>query len=109
MLRFFAISRCTIRYWRNDEGDIYDPGVFNWENAALSPNRSGCFLDEDGAANIRATCGNAYVGVLGTGSDLSDLYDWAWRYPAGYEPGTPDMPGICIGDSLFEPDVSEPS
>jgi len=91
------------------EGSVDDPGVFNWENSVLSPNRSGCFLDENGIANVRATCGNAYIGVLGTGTDLSELNDWAWSYPAGYEPGTPDMPGICIGDGLNAADVVEPS
>jgi hypothetical protein len=89
------------------EGSFDDPGVFNWENAALSPNRSGCFRDENGGANVRATCGNAYVGVLGTSTDLSDLNDWTWLYPEGYEPGTPDSPGICIGDGLNAPDVPE--
>ena len=79
------------------EGNYDDPGVFNWENEALSPNRSGCFRDENGVANMRVTCGNAYVGVLGTGTDLSELNDWTWTYPAGYEPGTPDSPGICVG------------
>jgi hypothetical protein len=91
----------------DNEGNFDDPGVFNWENTVLSPNRSGCFRDENGTANVRATCGNAYVGVLGTGTDLSDLNDWAWRYPDGYEPGTPDSPGICIGEGLFAPDVPE--
>ena len=79
------------------EGNIDDPGVFNWENSVLTPSRSGCFRDENGKANFRATCGNAYVGVLGTGTDLSDLNDWAWRYPVGYQARTPDAPGICIG------------
>ena len=93
----------------DNEGSIDDPGVFNWENSVLSPNRIGCFLDENGTANVRATCANVYVGVLGTGTDLSAISDWTWRYPAGYEPGTPDMPGLCIGDGLIEPDVIEPS
>jgi hypothetical protein len=79
------------------EGNFDDPGVFNWENSVLTPSRSGCFRDENGKANFRATCGNAYVGVLGTGTDLSDLNDWAWRYPVGYQARTPDAPGICIG------------
>jgi hypothetical protein len=79
------------------EGNIDDPGVFNWENSVLSPERSGCFRDENGSANVRATCGDTYIGILGTGKDLSDLHDWAWRYPEGYEVGTPDPPGICIG------------
>lgn len=86
------------------EGDINDPGVFNWENSALAPGRIGCFLDENGTANVRVTCGEYYIGILGDRADLSDLHDWAWRFPAGYEPGTPDPPGICIGDGLIAPD-----
>ena len=82
------------------EGSDEDPGVFNWENSVLSPNRSGCFHDENGSANVRATCGNVYVGILGSGTDLSDLHDWAWRYPEGYEPGMPDAPGLCIGEGV---------
>jgi hypothetical protein len=85
----------------DNEGSISDPGVFNWENEVLSPNRSGCFLDENGTANVRATCGDVYVGVLGNGTDLSDLNDWTWRYPDGYEPGTPDAPGICVGSDAI--------
>jgi hypothetical protein len=91
------------------EGSIEDPGVFNWENEALVPERIGCFIDENGTANVRATCGFAYIGVLGTGSDLSDLTDWAWRYPAGYEAGTPDAPGICVGKAQIEASVGQPS
>lgn len=89
----------------DDEGSIEDPGVFNWENSVLSPNRIGCFRDENGNANVRSTCGDTYVGVLGTGADLSDLHDWTWTYPVGYDVATPDMPGLCIGDALFDPDV----
>jgi len=87
------------------EGSWDDPGVFNWENSALTPNRSGCFRDENGKANVRATCGIAYIGILGRGSDLSDLNDWTWRYPKGYEPGTPDRPGICVRDATTEPGI----
>jgi hypothetical protein len=36
--------------------------------------------------------------VLGVGKDLSELVDWTWRYPRGYEPGMPDEPGICVGE-----------
>ena len=89
----------------DNEGSFEDPGVFNWENSVLSPARTGCFADVNGTANVRATCGTLYVGILGAGTDLSDLHDWAWNYPEGYEPGTPDAPGICIGDGLITPDV----
>jgi hypothetical protein len=89
----------------DNEGSWDDPGAFNWENAALSPNRSGCFRDENGRANVRATCGTAYVGILGTGTDLSDLDAWTWRYPEGYTPGMPDRPGICVRDATSDPGV----
>ena len=45
--------------------------------------------------------------MLGTGTDLSDLHDWIWRYPEGYEPGTPDSPGICIGDAVVKAQALE--
>jgi hypothetical protein len=83
------------------EGNISDPGVFNWQNSVLSPNREGCFLDENGTANVRATCDQAYVGVLGRGTDLKALHDWIWVYPDGYEVGTPDAPGICKGPAIL--------
>ena len=58
------------------EADYDDPGVFNWENEALMPERIGCFLNDDGIANVHVACGFDYIGVLGTGRDLSDLTDW---------------------------------
>jgi hypothetical protein len=91
----------------DNEGSVDDPGVFTWEGHVLSPSRDGCFRDEDGAANVRATCDQAYVGVLGTGTDLSDLHEWIWRYPDGYEVGTPDLPGVCIGEALVVPGSPE--
>lgn len=89
-------------YYPGDgEGSLDDPGVFNFENAVLAPQRIGCFLNGDGIANVRLTCGQAYIGILGRKGDLSDLQDWAWRYPDGYEPGTPDVPGVCVGSSVL--------
>ena len=56
--------------------------------------RTGCFLDENGTANVRATCGSTYLGILGRTSDLAALYGWVWRSEGGTtEPSTP--PGIC--------------
>ena len=85
------------------EGNWSDPGVYNWENYPLSPNRIGCYRDVNGVANVRVTCGDTYVGILGAAKDLSDLNDWAWRYPDGYEVGVPDPPGICIGPDGVSP------
>lgn len=89
----------------DNEGEFTDPGVFNWENSVLSPARTGCFADVNGMANVRATCDAYYIGMLGAGTDLSELYDWAWTYPQGYEPGAHDAPGICVGDGLIVPDA----
>jgi len=56
--------------------------------------RSGCYLDENGTANIRVTCGSTYVGVLGRDKDLAALQRWVWRVPDGtVDRGEP--PGIC--------------
>ena len=71
------------------EANYDDPGVFNWENEALMPERIGCFLNDDGIANVRVACGYDYIGVLGTGRDLSDLTDWTWKYPKGTEHSDP--------------------
>ena len=56
--------------------------------------RSGCFLDENGTANVRLTCGSTYLGVLGSAADLAALYHWAWSAPGG-TPRAGDPPGIC--------------
>ena len=57
--------------------------------------RSGCFLDEDGTANVRLTCGPTYIGIVGRSADLAALHDWAWRSQAGpVASGQP--PGICV-------------
>lgn len=56
--------------------------------------RSGCFLDENGTANVRVTCGSTYVGVLGRDADLAAVHRWVWMSPDGpRDPGNP--PGIC--------------
>jgi hypothetical protein len=63
--------------------------------------RHGCFLNEDGIANYRATCaGNTYVGILGKNKDLKALFQWATRFPGGPEGGMPSAPGICLGRAL---------
>ncbi len=82
------------------ESPVDAPGMFDWEGEALVTQRNGCFLDEFDSANVRLVCDNDYIGILGARDDTSDLMDWAWTYPDGYEPGTPDLPGICVGPSI---------
>ena len=56
--------------------------------------RIGCFLDENGTANVRLTCGTTYVGILGRDADMADLDRFALATATG--PTTAgQMPGIC--------------
>ena len=65
-------------------------------DATWSPTgRSGCFLDENGTANVRVTCDSTYVGVLGRDDALADLYAWTWQ-PADPRAGGA-TPGVCVG------------
>ncbi|HEY3164308.1 MAG TPA: hypothetical protein VGJ71_08100 [Candidatus Limnocylindrales bacterium] len=65
------------------------------DDGGLSPLRSGCFLDVNGIANVRATCyGDLYVGVLGNTKELANLYAWTWKVAQG-EDTHRDPPGIC--------------
>ncbi|MFL5675555.1 MAG: hypothetical protein ACJ779_11145 [Chloroflexota bacterium] len=57
--------------------------------------RSGCFLDEDGTANVRLTCGPTYVGIVGRNEDLAALHAWAWRSEGGGRVPSGEPPGIC--------------
>ena len=79
------------------------PGDRSWpanledrgDDGGLSPLRSGCFIDENGIANIRLTCyGDLYVGVLGNTKELGALYAWSWKIAPG-EDTHRDPPGIC--------------
>jgi hypothetical protein len=65
------------------------------DDGGLLPTRSGCFLDENGIANIRLTCyGDLYIGVLGNTKELAALYAWASKVAPG-ESVDRDPPGIC--------------
>jgi hypothetical protein len=55
--------------------------------------RIGCFLDENGTANVRVTCGPTYVGILGRDDDIAALVRWV-RDRDG-EPTPDGRPGIC--------------
>jgi len=79
------------------------PGDASWpatlpdvgDDGKLNPNRAGCFLDENGIANVRVTCyGPYYVGVLGRTKELAALVAWAWAVQPG-ESVDRDPPGIC--------------
>jgi len=62
-----------------------------------SVHRYGCFVNEQGFANFRATCGEgAFVGVLGRTSRLDELTEWSLAWPDPENLSFP-MPGICAG------------
>jgi hypothetical protein len=69
--------------------------------------RDGCFVDDEGTANIRVTCGGGvYVGVLGRTADLRALSQWTETNAPGLEVSVPSAPGICyFQDGLIFPDV----
>jgi hypothetical protein len=56
--------------------------------------RIGCFLDDDGTANVRLTCGSTYIGIVGRSGEIAALHAWAWKALAGQVP-TGEPPGIC--------------
>ena len=60
----------------------------------LDVGRVGCFLDENGTANVRVTCGPTYVGLLGRDDDLKALTAWAWFSPE-HPVAAGQAPGIC--------------
>ena len=69
-----------------DEGDA---------DGGIREERSGCFLDENGIANVRLTCyGNVYMGVLGKTADIRALDAWTWKIQAGDDTHR-DPPGLC--------------
>jgi hypothetical protein len=50
--------------------------------------RAGCFINEEGFANYRATLpgSHVYIGILGTSGDMHALENFAWK-------GNQDVPG----------------
>jgi hypothetical protein len=77
-----------------------------------SRSRIGCFIDENGKANVRLTCAASptgdsgpgrYIGILGASKKIRPLLDWAQMYPEGGEVPVPSQPGICFNQALPEP------
>ena len=87
--------------WMPGDGtSASDTSTIQFQNTGpWSVGRSGCFLDEDGDANVRVTCGSTYIGVLGRNEDVAAVHRWAWMAPAGpTAPGGP--PGLCAAAGL---------
>jgi hypothetical protein len=59
-----------------------------WAGDDIAPYRHGCFVNDDGYGNYRATIPgfHVYVGLLGRTAAVRPLEDWAWI-------GNEDIPG----------------
>jgi hypothetical protein len=74
--------------------------------------RTGCFIDENGKANVRLTCGTSptgdpgpgrYIGILGASNKIRPLLDWATAYAEGVDVPVPAQPGICFNAAVPAP------
>lgn len=74
-------------------GNAADQVVFG-STGPWALGRSGCFLDDNGTANVRTTCGSMYVGVVGRDEDLLAVDRWT-RATQGGPAGAGEPPGIC--------------
>ena len=75
-------------------GDAWDGVTVDGEDYIVF--RYGCFLNDAGLPNYRATCGNGlYVGILGRTGTLGELFRWAWENAPDAPMNTPGAPGIC--------------
>jgi hypothetical protein len=84
-----ATGRSGDTAWSGGTGELVQFAGAEWATG-----RVGCFLDQYGTANVRATCGSTYIGILGRDEDLGWLHKWASAPPDGEGPAQP-MPGIC--------------
>lgn len=80
--------------WDGPDGSEDNYWHVEYAETVWSASRYGCFVNERGYANFRATCDTVYVGVLGNGSRLDELTEWALRPPEGE---SLQGPGICFG------------
>lgn len=81
------------RPWSAPDGTTTD-GLDKPVGGPWSLGRTGCFLDQNEAANTRITCGRAYIGVVGRTRSILDLYRWTWA-PSNVSSDGAGRPGIC--------------
>ncbi len=87
--------------WTPGDGEDY-PGLIEIAGKRFVTARYGCFINEDGIANYRTTCGGGtYIGILGRNGDIAALSRFAWL-GLGEEPYTytPSPPTICLGNGI---------
>jgi hypothetical protein len=81
--------------WDGPDGSEDNGWTLTYHEHVYSAARLGCFLNEHGMANVRATCDGDYIGVLGTTSDIARLTEWVLAVPPGED--ETEGPGICFG------------
>jgi hypothetical protein len=81
----------------DDVGEVAegDPYSVMYRGIPYVVARYGCFVNAEGVANFRTTCGDVYTGVLGRDDDVAALTSWSWEFAADAPPSTPSSPGIC--------------
>lgn len=67
-------------------------GDLRWGTDGVGGGRIGCFLDGNGSANIRMTCGPIGIGVLGRQDRMAALWEWTWTPQTA---ATGAVPGLC--------------
>ena len=91
--------------WVLGEDDLLveeSESAVEYQGALYDVHRWGCFINEDGVANIRVLCGGGlYVGVLGRSGDMDALLEWTQESPDGSGDTSIDVdgwhpPGICV-------------
>jgi len=72
-----------------------------WGDDGFAPYRQGCFINDAGYGNYRATLPGAhvYVGLLGRTADTRSLDEWAW---IGNQ-DTPGIPTLWHQDIVYRP------
>ena len=81
----------------DDEGEnAYVP----WEGNEVAPYRNGCFLNDQGYANFRATIpgSHVYIGVLGKNANMAALSQFAWKR----NQDVPGMPTLWFDPSPID-------
>ena len=87
--------------WTPGDGVVQpdDPAAIVVRGELYVTHRAGCFLNENGIANYRVTCGRGIsIGILGANGNLAALTEWSLMYVLDEDSvDTPSPPGICHG------------
>jgi hypothetical protein len=95
----YGVDPETGNCWEGIPGDGFWGGDTGVDNSLNEIYRQGCFLDEDGQANVRFTglAESVYVGIVGQSwTSIPELLDWAWAGGQG-DPGIYSNPCVDTG------------